>query len=174
MRNRIEPDFDTAEQRYPEVLQLILAYTDFYDENGDEDMIEYKRMEIKLNEITGKDMSAFDLWEWWEGEGVENLAFNICLPEPVAVDHLTKEELTEIVRRLMTFDIPDPEDKTFNSQFYNYVCFGNDFYHKLLKMSGVEYDNQLFQSHKDKEGNYFEYSQEEIIDQLWAGRKIIH
>lgn len=54
LRKEIEPDFDTAEKRYPEVLQLILAYTDYCDEYGDEDHSAYKKLENRLHEITGK------------------------------------------------------------------------------------------------------------------------
>ncbi|WP_300690727.1 hypothetical protein [Chryseobacterium sp.] len=35
LRKEIEPDYDTAEKRYPEILKLILQYTDYCDENGD-------------------------------------------------------------------------------------------------------------------------------------------
>lgn len=168
LRNEIEPDFETAEKRYPEILKLILDYTDWCDEYGDEDSVEYKKLEEKLHAMTGKEMSEFDLWEWWEGDGAENLAFSISLPEPKVVNNLTKEEVAEIVSRLKTFEIPDPEeDKTFKALFYSYLCFGSDFYPKLLKMNGFAYDFKLFQSHKDKNGNFFEYSQEEITDQLW-------
>lgn len=166
-RNRIEPDFETAERRYAEVLQLILEYTDFCDEYGDEDLSEYKILENRLNAITGKEMSAFNLWEWWEGEGAENLAFSISLPEPEKVEGLTKNDIAEIVRRLKTFEIPDPADKSFKALFYSYLCFSSDFYPKFLKMNGMAYDIKLFQSHKDKAGNYFEYDQEEIVDTLW-------
>jgi hypothetical protein len=37
LRKEIEPQWDIAEKRYPEILKLILDYTDFCDENGDEE-----------------------------------------------------------------------------------------------------------------------------------------
>lgn len=37
LRSEIEPQLDIAEKHYPEILRLILAYTGFCDENGDED-----------------------------------------------------------------------------------------------------------------------------------------
>jgi len=66
LRQEIEPDFETAEKIYPEVLKLILTYTDYSDENGDDDNAEYQRLENTLHKMTGKDMSQFNLWEWWE------------------------------------------------------------------------------------------------------------
>ncbi|MGN7863881.1 hypothetical protein [Chryseobacterium sp. 22458] len=170
LRDEIEPDFETAEKRYPEVLKLILDYTEWCDEHGDEDSVEYKKLEDRLHSITGKDISQFNLWEWWEGDGAENLAFSISLPEPEIVNNLTKDEVAEIVRRLKTFEILDAENGAFKSLFYNYICFGSDFYPKFLKMNGLAYDIKLFQSHKDKNGNYFEFSREEITDQLWNGK----
>lgn len=61
LRKEIEPDFETAEKLYPKVLKLILSYTDYCDENGDEDNSEYEKLEKKLHEMTRKDMSQFNL-----------------------------------------------------------------------------------------------------------------
>lgn len=91
LRKEIEPQFDIAEQHYPEILKLILDYTDYCDENGDEDNAEYTKLEEKLHKLTGKDMSQFDLWEWWEGDGAENIAFDISLPKPLIVKDITKD-----------------------------------------------------------------------------------
>jgi hypothetical protein len=166
LRKEIEPDFDTAEKLYPQVLTLILAYTDYCDENGDEDNSEYKRLENRLQEMTGKNMSQFDLWEWWEADGAENLAFDICLPDPKVVDKITKEELAEIVRRLKTFE--EPYDKeSFKGMFYVSTVFGNGFFHKFLELNFATYNYKLFQRNKDKQGNYFEYSRGELVEKLW-------
>ncbi|AZA76645.1 hypothetical protein EG347_03480 [Chryseobacterium sp. G0186] len=167
LRREIEPDIETTENRYSEILRLILEYTDLCDHNGDEDSSGYKILENKLHSMTGKEMSRFNLWEWWEGDGAEHLAFDISLPDPQRVENITREEVAEIVRRMATFEIPDPEDKTFKSLFYSYLCFGSDYYPEFLKLNCKTYDIKLFQSHKNRDGNYFEYSQEEITDFLW-------
>jgi len=67
MRAQIEPDYETARKRYDGILEKILAYTDYCDEHGDESGEKYRELENELRAITGKDMSKFDLWEWWEG-----------------------------------------------------------------------------------------------------------
>ena len=78
LRTEIEPDFETAQQHYPLVLKLIANYTDYCDKFGDEDSLEYQKLSEKLTEITSKDISQYDLWEWvWEAEGIENLSFDI-------------------------------------------------------------------------------------------------
>lgn len=172
LRKEIEPKMEIAEERYPHILKLILAYTDYCDENGDEDNTEYEKLEKQLHEITGKDMSEFDLWEWWEGDGAENLAFDISLPEPETVDSITKEELTEIIRRLKTYPQPDENDESFQALFYPRTLFGNDYYHHFLEMNFVTYDSGLFERQKDKNGNYFEYSIEEVVEKLWNNGKL--
>jgi hypothetical protein len=167
LRKEIEPQFDIAEQRYSKVLKLILDYTDYCDENGDEEYIEYKKLEEKLHKLTGKDMSHFNLWEWWEADGVENLAFDISLPEPQIVRDITKEELMEIVRRLKTCEEPYENEESFKALFYSRTIFGNNFFVDFLKRNFKTYRVELFQSHKDKNGNYFEYSIDEVVEKIW-------
>ncbi|MDN3693078.1 hypothetical protein QWZ06_12675 [Chryseobacterium tructae] len=174
LRSEIEPDFETAEKRYPEVLKLVLDYADWCEEHGDENNSEYKKLENKLQAMTGKEMSQFNLWEWWEGDGAEHLSFDIGLPDPQIVEDITKDELTEIVRRMNTFEISDPDDQSFKGMFYNYICFGSDYYPDFLKLNFKDYHIKFFQAHKDKDGNYFEYSQEEIVDILWKGGLTSH
>ena len=164
LRKEIELQFDVAEERYPLVLQLISDYTDYCDENGDEDETEYKKLEEKLHQLTGKDMSQYNLWEWWEEDGIEILAFNISLPQPQIVPGITIEELTEIVTRMKTF--VEPEDDSFKSLFYNETVFGT-YFPQFLKQNFKTYDIKLFQSHKGKDGSYFEYSIEQVVDKLW-------
>ena len=172
LREEIEPSFDVAEQRYPEVLRLILEYSDYCDEHGDEDSKEYQRLENKLYEMTGKEMSQFNLWEWWEGNGAEYLSFDISLPDPKVVKDITKDELAEIVKRMSTFEAPDLNDKSFKGMFYSYICFGSDYFPQFLKLNFKSYDIKLFQAHQDKNGNYYEYSPEEITEALWNGKSI--
>ena len=109
MRAQIEPDFESARKKYDEILEQILAYTDYCDEFGDEDGEEYRKVEQRLAKISGKDMSKFSLHEWWEAEGAENLAFDIALPEPKVVPDITKDELSEIVERMLA-PVPEFDD----------------------------------------------------------------
>ncbi|MFB9077946.1 hypothetical protein ACFFLS_04670 [Flavobacterium procerum] len=167
LRKEIEPQFDIAEKFYPEVLKLILEYTDYCDENGDEEFVEYKKLEEKLHLMTGKDMSQFNLWEWWEEDGAENLAFNVSLPDPEKVENITQEELYEIVRRLTTFEEPDKNSPEFIIMFGMNTVFGNGYFYKFLKLNFKTFNYKLFQRNKDKNGNYFEYSIDETVEILW-------
>lgn len=164
LKKEIEPQLDMAEQRYPKILKLIMAYADYCDKNGDEDHAEHKRLEEKLHLLTGKDMSRFNLWEWWEGDGAENLAFNISLPEPRVVDNITKEDLAEIVRRLKTYQEPAKNETLMGILFNGHR---SNYFQKFLKINFSTYNIKLFQRHKDSNGNSYEYSMEEIIEKIW-------
>jgi len=164
LRKEIEPDFQTLEKRYPEVLKLILAYSDYCEENRDEDNTEYQKLENTLHEMTGKDMSQFNLWEWWEEEGAEVLAFRISLPAPKIIEPITKDELVEIVRRQKTFVMQDEDDKSLKGQFHYHL---DDYFIDFLTLNFTTFDRCLFQRQKDKQGNYFEYNQNEIVEKLW-------
>lgn len=163
LRKEIEPQLEIAESRYQEILDLILAYTDYCDENGDEDNSEYEKLESKLHEMTGKDMSQFNLWEWWEEEGAEVLSFRIALPDPTKVNDITKEELTEIVKRAKNLDL-DENEESFKGQFGYYL---EDYYNDFLELNFKSFKHDLFHRQKDKNGNYFEYSASEIVEKLW-------
>ncbi len=162
LRKEIEPQLEIAESRYQGILDSILAYTDYCDEHGDEEGVEYQKLEEKLHQLTGKDMSEFNLWEWWEEEGAEVLSFRIALPDPVKVDEITKEELTEIVRRIKTFD-ENADKNSFKGQFHYHL---HDYYYDFLELNFESYEEDLFHRHKDKNGNYFEYSVDEIVEKL--------
>ena len=168
LRKEIEPDFTTVERLYPEILKLILAYTNYCDENGDEDNFEYKKLENRLHEMTGKDISKYNLFEWWEEEGIEVLAFKISLPTPKIIRHITKEELIEIIRRIKTFVTQDENNENLKERFIYHTY---EYFIDFLKLNFKSANYELFQRKKDKNGNYFEYTQEEIVEKLWRENK---
>ena len=153
MRKELEPKMETAKKLYPKIIKLIEKYTEYCNENGDEENIEYKKLENKLHEITGKDISQYNLSEYWEEEGLEPLSFKIALPEPNIVKDITKEELHEIVK-IINNDIFEEE---FNDEFLKeFKYFLEDYYHKLLKINFKSYSNEYFNRQKGKDGKYFE------------------
>jgi hypothetical protein len=168
LRTEIEPDFGTAQQLYPTVLELIANYTDYCDEFGDEDSLEYQKLSETLTEITSKDISQYDLWEWWEAEGIENLSFDICLPEPKIIHNISKQELTEIVQRIKSSDFNTQHANEFINAFYLRTIFSGGYFYNFLKLNFKAFKHQLFQRNKDQTGRYFEYSVEDIVDRLWG------
>jgi hypothetical protein len=163
MRKELEPNWETAEKLYPEIVKLIEKYTEYCDENGDEENIENKKLENKLNKITGKDISKYNLSEYWEEEGLEVLSFRISLPEPNIVNDITKEELTEIVKRMKVDIYKTIDGNNFREEFNLYT---GKYYHKLLEINFKKYKPDYFNSQKGKGGKYFEYSIEELVEKI--------
>ena len=71
LRKEIEPDFETVERHYPIALKAIMRYTEYCDENGDEDLVEYNKLTNFLHQHTGKDMAQINLRELREEECAE-------------------------------------------------------------------------------------------------------
>lgn len=159
LRAEIKPRMDIAETRYQTIFDYIVGYENYVDENGDEENAEYIRIENEIHKITGKDMSRYNLWETWEAEGPEVLAFRISLPDPVKIDDLTKEEIQEIVTKIQTFDPSKVEEDSFEGQFSYYI---SDYYHAFLKLNCKKYNYSNFL--KQKNGTIL--SIEEIVDKL--------
>ena len=170
LRSDIEPNFSIAEQRYPVILKLISNYTEYCDEFGDEDSSVYQKLESELSNLTAKDMSPFNVYEWWEEEGIEVLAFRIALPAPKVVHDISKNELTEIVKRIKNLQHNHLQQNDFINTFYLYTIFADGYFHHFLALNFKKFNPQLFQRNKAKNGQYFEYSIEDIVDQLWNDR----
>lgn len=164
LRKEIEPDFETVEKRYSIALKAIMSYTAYCDENGDEDLVEYNKLADYLHQLTGKDMSQFNLWEWWEEEGAEVLAFRIVLPEPQCVHNVTMDELYEVVKRLKT-DIYTPSEDGSLKEIFKYHLDG--YYKLFLERNFNTYDPKLFERNINDKGEYFEYTEAQIVQMLW-------
>ena len=164
LRKEIEPDFETIEKRYPIALKAIMSYTAYCDENGDEDLVEYNNLADYLHQLTGKDMSQFNLWEWWEEEGAEVLAFKIVLPEPQCVHNITMDELYEVVKRLKT-DIYTPSEDGSLKELFKYHL--DEYYKLFLERNFNTYDPKLFERNINDKGEYFEYTEAQIVQMLW-------
>ncbi|MDR2482723.1 MAG: hypothetical protein LBD08_03725 [Treponema sp.] len=164
MRKELEPDMETVEKLYAQIISLIEGYIKYCDENGDEDSREYKKLEDKLHEITGKDISQYNLWEYWAEEGIDVFSFRIGLPEPDAVKDITKDELTEIVKKIQAGVFEENGENKSMEPFKYYL---EEYYHRLLEIKFEKYEIKYFQRQKDKDGKYFEYSAEEITEKIW-------
>lgn len=165
LRKELEPNIKIVSELYPLVKKKILDFTDFWDNNPDDAILKHKEVEDELKILTGKDMSNFDLWEYWEADGIENLAFRISLPNPIKVSDFKKSELKEVLTRIKTFEEPTEYE---NDEILMLLWANkSDFYTELIKVNFSKYDLKFFIRNKDKKGNYFEYSVDKIIENLW-------
>jgi rRNA maturation protein Rpf1 len=86
------------------------------------------------------------------------------LPEPNVVNEFTKEELTEVVKRIKEDVFEENEGQNFTELFSYHL---EDYYHKLLKINFKKYKFKYFERQKGKNGKYFEYEIEEIVEKIW-------
>lgn len=169
---------NTAHTLYPVVLKSLQAFewqVDNHVSSDDEFDQAYQKLADDLAELTGKDMGEYLLWEWWEVDGVEALAFKIALPKPVAC-HVGQDDLTDIVRTLKHEQtrqiapfINEPHDKTdeFIGCCEHYL---DSYLHELLAVNFPKsYDYDLFCSHKI-DGNHIEFGSDDIIDVILSGK----
>ncbi len=170
MNQSLHPDWDIARSRYPIVLQAVLNYARHVDEVGDETLDEYRALEQRLHVLTGKEMSAFNLHEWWEEEGAEVLAFRIALPDPPRLEQpLPRDAIADVVnRRMSVFDRPSGRQADdFVEAFTVYL----DSWHlQLLALNAPHFEHNWFNRQRNRDGQWFEYSNEELTDLLWSGR----
>jgi hypothetical protein len=118
-----------------------------------------------LREMTGKDISEYNLSEWWENEGIEVLSFRIALPIPNIVPDISKEELLKILNRIKVDCTQQGDDDSFQAIFSLYT---DSYYHELLRLNFKKYDYKFFNRQKGKDGKYFEYTVEEIAEKIWG------
>ena len=168
LRAEIEPEIDKAEIIFPSVLKSLIDYTEFVDKNGDEENIEYEKVVANLSKLTDKNIAEYDyaIWEYWEADGEHRESFKIALPEPKVVSGITKEELTEIIKRIILIEIPEYLKSDFikNNGFDWEIC---DYYHQFLKLNFKRYKHGIFNRQKNDNEEWYEPNVEEIVNKLW-------
>ena len=169
LRKELRPDFATAEKLYPLVLKRLKSYEKFYDScyafSEEELDKEYKAMEQYLSELTGKDLSDTWLWEWWEGNGIEAFAFDLAMPDPVKHNDLTREDIAAFVRIIIDNEFECEND--FQEEFMPYMFYAHQYFYKFLALNCPHFDPSVFNTTKDKKGNYHEPTVEEVMKKIW-------
>jgi hypothetical protein len=166
LRVALEPQVAVAARRYPQAVALLTAYDEARDEADDEQVLVIIE---QLRRLTQKPVSEADLFEYYEASSKEELAWQLSLPAPQWVEHISTPEVTEIVRRLH-----EPVALTqayaalpFEEQMSQYYLA--DYYHNLLKLHfPARYNYQYFGRLKGPDGQYYTLSTEEIAAKLLA------
>lgn len=171
LAKEFRPDWETAERLYPLILKRLEAYETFVDtqpENTPESVFEaeYQQMEQELSLLTGKDLSKIWLWEWWEADGIEVFAFDLAMPEPKTHPNLKKEDLFAFVSLIKENEFACENE--FQEQFMPYMFDSEQYFFRFLELNFKNFNPNLFFRQKDKKGNYFELSAEEIVEKIWG------
>lgn len=169
LREEIEPKIIQAEEIYPQVLNLIYEYDDAWD-NEDDDKCE--AVARQLSELTGKEITGDDLFEHWEVDGDDQIAFGFSLAEPsILSTPLSKDELFEIIQRIRDPKHDDFKDIDENAPFPKELIWWRlkDYYIGLLKLN-LKLPKKfsiasLFNSQKVN-GGYKGLTSEEILEKI--------
>ena len=115
-------------------------------------------------------MSAFNLYEWWEEEGAEVLAFRIALPDPPRLEQpLPRDAIADVVsRRMSLFD--SPSGRQADDFVEAFTVYLDSWYLQLLAQNAPHFEHNWFNRQRNRDGQWFEYSNEELTDLLCSGR----
>ena len=190
MYKQIEADIKVAKELYPKVKRLIKKYTKFVDKYGDENKIEYNKLNEKILKITEKNINCyeFNLLEIWKdfiipgknmlkyGDSKAYMnswmtrilhitSFHISFPEPKIINDLTREDIIYIIEKIQNskYGISDIENKFLN----NFSSSLQSYFKKLLKINfknNEKYDLDILQINKNEK--YMESYIEEIIENI--------
>lgn len=164
LRAALEPQLAVAAQRYPQVVALLTAYDEASDKADSEKAQAIIEM---LQQLIDKPIAEADLFEYYDASSRAALAIQLALPAPQLVEHITKLELVEIVRRLQE---PPATALAWNAlsveeQISSYYLA--DYYHGLLKLNfPARYRYHYFGRCKGVGGQYYTLSTEEIVAKL--------
>ena len=170
LRKELRPDFATAEKLYPLVLKRLEDYEAFHDAQSEDTPKEvfdkeYKEMEQYLSKLTGKDLSDFWLWEWWEGNGIEAFAFDLAMPDPVKHNNLTREDIAAFVRIIIDCEFECEND--FQEEFMMDMFYAHQYFYKFLEINCPHFDPTVFNTTEYKNGKYLQPTVEGVMEKIW-------
>lgn len=169
LREEIEPKIIQAEEIYPQVLNLIHEYDDACDNEDDDKCEEVAR---QLSELTGKEITEEDLFEHWEVDGDNQIAFGFSLAEPTVLSTpLSKDELFEIVQRIRDPKHDDLKEIAENTPFPKELMWWrlNDYYIDLLELNlklPKKFSIANLFNRQKVNGEYVEFTSEEILEKI--------
>jgi uncharacterized iron-regulated protein len=146
MNKIILSDIEKSKEIYPIVLNEIRKYgknmfdmsmDDFLNTSESSDDKNFKKLLIKLHEITKKDIvlidSYIDGWDTdWTEKDFQDLSFRISLPEPRTVENISQEEICEIYKIAKEENYKVNANDSIERRFFRYL---NDYFEKLLEIN---------------------------------------
>lgn len=161
------PNTDFAQIIYPKVLAYLQDFeklNDTYSLTEREFENAYQALAKSLKDLTQKEMDNYQLWEWWEDEGIEVLAFRIALPNPM-IYQLNQDELRDIVDIIKNHNYPCQSE--FENQFCGYF---DEYFHQLLALNFPKsYEYAYFLRHCIG-GNYVEFDIDDIVECIFSNK----
>ncbi len=170
LRDEIEPKIEQAQALFSKIVKSLEDYTKYMEQHGDVEFKEFQRLIQQLSALTGKDITSekYNIPEYWEADGLAMESFRIALPDPLKINKLERQEIEEIVRRIVDFEVPGYLINAF-IQENGFEPAIIDYYHAFLQLNLTHYQYQLFNRRKDKAGNWSDPTVTSIVDYLIAG-----
>ncbi len=168
LRPEIEPQLQIAEDLYPKILEFIKEY-DYFRHKLEVEITEKIAEKIAL--LTQKDISENDLSDNRTPNDLEALAFNFSLPYAQKVSNITKEETTEIVKRIQFISYSEFDSQVVTKEFKEnkYAICGMLAQGYFIEFLDLNFSHpnvyRLFQRQK-LNGKWVVLSVEEIVMQL--------
>lgn len=170
LRSELEPDIEVTQKIFPRVLELISRYDEACD-NDDSQTI--TQVIAEINTLTNKNITEEDLFEYWENESQEEVAFKFSIPDPIKVDTITRDELLEIIRRMQSFD-DTGIDRLSVARIppASGIILADEYYLPLLERNfSFPEINELFEL-QQVNGEWIELTTEEIADKILSHKSI--
>ena len=170
LRHEIEPQLQIAEQIYPKILELVKEY-DYFSHKLEPEVA--GKIIKKIAILANKDIAESSLTENRSPNhtDLELLAFNFALPYPQKVENISKEELTEIVKRIQFIYYDSFDSQIVTKEFKenkHAICgmLAQGYFMEFLDLNFSDINvYRLFQRQKIN-GKWAELSIEEIVTQL--------
>ncbi len=170
LRSEVEPDIEATQKIFSGVLELISRYDEACDNNDSQTVA---AVIAEINTLTNKNITEEDLFEYWESESKEEVAFKFSIPAPIKTDAITRDELLEIIRRIQSFDgtgigrlsvarIPPASGIILVDEYYLPLLERNFSYPEI---------NELFER-QQVNGEWIEMTTEEIADKILSHKPI--
>ncbi|MDR0642496.1 MAG: hypothetical protein LBG07_08560 [Treponema sp.] len=179
MREELELQFEAASKLFDEISHLVIQYISYHSEKKD------KFIKNKFKEVIGKDISSY-IDEYLEkyygpqdslGGHIRNITMHFCWNRPKPVKDITKDELIEIIRRIIDSHIEWHKECVFEGGlgYWEYV----EYYAELLRINFANYSDEYFTHQIAERDNlfdptdvHFKYTVEEIAEKIWDGGRL--
>ncbi|MDR2662915.1 MAG: hypothetical protein LBC31_07970 [Treponema sp.] len=176
MREELELHFDAAAELFDEIYALIEQYVSYHTKKKD------TYLKNKFKELIGEDISEFldehiekyyDPHEDLLSDHIRGLTMRFCWKRPNPVNDITKEELTEIVKRIINCHTERYRKGLLNGRKIGEWLYA-EYYEELLKMSFENYKPEYFSFKTDERENWFDpahvhfkYTSKQIAEKIW-------
>lgn len=147
LRDELEPNIKKAEELFPIAMELLMKFDVAFNNF---DVNEMDHIITQINQLTNNQIDKEDVYEYWGYTSAEDLVFSFVLPVPIRVESITKEEISEIKKRIeLLSEYDENEQKSISEYLFNqnvqlsFVLI-NEYYSPLLDFYESDAKNIIY------------------------------